>query len=117
MNAYEILHKYFLPAGLALVKREWYPKKDGSISFHATLQSVAQGQLTRINGTIHADLTVHGDTPDEVVEKLFVITKTEKMWLGPYSNYHSIIEWYAPRQQFIIRELTKEENLRKNSVL
>ncbi|MFZ4500421.1 MAG: hypothetical protein ACOYMZ_02880 [Minisyncoccia bacterium] len=117
MNAYEILHKYFIPAGFTLAECQWHPKKDGTVSFHATLCSVQEGKISRVNGTSHTDFIVHGDTPDEVVEKIFTIAKTEKLWLGQHGNYHSVIEWHPSAEQFIIRALTKEEGLRQHSVL
>ncbi|HEY0979937.1 MAG TPA: hypothetical protein VGE18_00835 [Candidatus Paceibacterota bacterium] len=117
MNAYEILHKYFIPAGFALVKHDWYPKKDGSTSYHAAIRSVQEGCITRIKDASHTDFCACGSSPDEAIKELFAIAKTEKLWLGPHGNYHSVIEWYAPDQRFLVRILTKEEELRQNCIL
>ncbi len=117
MNAYQILHHYFISAGLMLVQCEWYPKKDGGTSFRATLQSVKEGKISRINGGSHTDFVAHGNTPDEVVEKIFAIAKTEKLWLGPCGDYHSVIEWCPSTGQFIARKLTEEEDIRKNYIV
>lgn len=117
MNAYAILHKYFIPAGFTLVKHDWYAKKDGSISFHATLRSIQKGQITRINGASHTDFCAYGSSPDEVLKELLSIAQTEKLWLGRCGNYDSVIEWHAPSQQFIIRNLTHEEDLRQNCIV
>lgn len=114
MNAYEILKEHFAPAGLTIDKREWCIKKDGAFSFHGTIASLAGNAPTRINSASYEQFNATASSPDEVVSQLFEMAKAEKMWLGGYGDYHSVIEWNAAENRFVTREMTNEERFKQN---
>ena len=114
MNGYEILHEHLKPAGLTVGKREWYALEDGTFSFHGTIESLQGEKLTRIQVASHTEFKAREDSPQKVMAGLFQIVTSEKIWVGNYNDYHSVIEWKDGG--FVTRELTKKEKLEHNGV-
>jgi hypothetical protein len=115
MNAYQILHQYFNPVGLCISKRDWYIKEDGTFSFHGIIDSLQGGVPTCIKGASHTIFMASANSPEEVVNQLFEMAKTNKLWFGSYNDYDSAIEWDTRTESFTSRDLTEEEQLRMNN--
>jgi hypothetical protein len=117
MNAHTILHDLFMPAGLTITNRDWYIKEDGTFSFHAALVLSNNDRLTMIKGAMHSSFTTRADSPQKAVEQLLEMVTTEKIWVGPYNNYHLVMEWDAKLTRFNTRPLSEEESCEMNCPL
>jgi len=117
MNAHEIVQQHFLPAGLVITNREWNIREDGSFSFKGSLKFYTEGSLTQITGATHQQIEARANSPLGIITKLFTLAKSNKMFLGDYGSYHSIIEWSEENKKFITRTLTEAEKSEHSTVL
>lgn len=69
------------------------------------------------NGAMYSGVGAEGSSPDEVVNKIWQIVSTQKLFIGSYSNYHMVVEWQAKDKKFVKRPLTQSEEFQVNDDL
>lgn len=74
-------------------------------------------KITFIDGAVHKDFSATENTPNKAIKKLWDLLTNNKIWLGKYSEYHSVIEWDKKEENFIQRKITSEEDDKVNGIL
>lgn len=115
---YKQLEDLLYPLGLFIADRKWDITREGKVILEGKVSAKTLNDTPCFNeGASYGDIYGSGDSPDALAENIFdkMTNPENKILIGSYDDYHSIIEWSGSEGRFVKRKLTEIEAIEQNT--